>query len=586
MSALTFSYPSDPSAVASSISMKLFTASVDTRIRIFDLSATLTKVAGALKPEAVLDGHVSVPRSLDVSDDGKWLLSAGRDSVVLIWELEPSSPADVKGKGKSKHVQPQLVRTIPALERVEGAGFIKNSLHAKNDLTFFTGGEKSVVKVWDGRTGKVLYALGTEDASDSPDEEEEEQRQIVNVMWVAQRLLVWMYLAHNLDSFNNETSSLISVHADQNIVFYSLATRKLTRHLIGFNDEIVDACFLSSTSTDSHVALATNSSLIRVYSASSADARLLEGHTDIVLCLDTSVDGRILASGGKDHVSRLWAMNDQEKDEAWGLGCVAVCEGHTESIGAIALSTKHDSGDSFDGFMFTGSQDRTIKMWDLAGIPLNHKLGTAPRKCKSLLTHKAHEKDINSLDVSSNDKLLASGSQDRLCKVFEIVHITGRSGTRGELKLLGTCKGHKRGVWSVKFSKTERILATGSGDKTVKLWNLDDFSCIKTFEGHTNSVLRVDFLTSGLQLVSSASDGLVKVWNTQTEECITTLDNHEDKVCGLLLVRMYNRLMSLGLGFDSQPEREIYCFWCSRFHRHLLGGLHGAGAGRETGKAI
>jgi U3 small nucleolar RNA-associated protein 13 len=77
----------------------------------------------------------------------------------------------------------------------------------------------------------------------------------------------------------------------------------------------------------------------------------------------------------------------------------------------------------------------------------------------------------------------------------------------------------------------ERMVATGSGDKTVKLWNLDDYSCLKTFEGHSNSVLRVDFLNAGMQLVSTASDGLVKIWKILEEECITTLDNHEDKVC-------------------------------------------------------
>jgi len=106
---------------------------------------------------------------------------------------------------------------------------------------------------------------------------------------------------------------------------------------------------------------------------------------------------------------------------------------------------------------------------------------------------------------------------------------------RGELRLIGTCKGHKRGVWTVRFSRSERVLATGSGDKTVKLWSLDDFTCLKTFEGHTNSVLRVDFLNMGMQLVSAASDGLVKLWNIREESCVTTLDNHEDKIWALAI---------------------------------------------------
>ena len=90
-------------------------------------------------------------------------------------------------------------------------------------------------------------------------------------------------------------------------------------------------------------------------------------------------------------------------------------------------------------------------------------------KIRSRYTHQAHDKDINMVTVAPNDKWFATGSQDKTAKVW--------SCTDGSL--VGICKGHKRGVWCVRFSPIDQVLATSSGDKTIRLWSLADFSCIK-----------------------------------------------------------------------------------------------------------
>lgn len=204
----------------------------------------------------------------------------------------------------------------------------------------------------------------------------------------------------------------------------------------------------------------------------------------MVLCLDKSADFQMLASGAKDSIARIWApvpTSDNEGEEAqqkWV--CVGICEGHAESVGAIAFSRKPDPAGP--KFLVTASQDRTIKLWDLSPLAnLAVTSSTTPVKLKSLATIRAHEKDINSLDVAPNDKFIASGSQDKLVKLFALDYDEGRSnnGARGGLRLLGTCKGHRRGVWTVRFSRTDRVVASGAADRSVRLWSLDDFSCLK-----------------------------------------------------------------------------------------------------------
>lgn len=476
ISSLAFRYINDTSsAIHVQPTLQLVTGCVDTKLRVFDLSSK----SGGGKPLTVLEGHVSVPRAIDITPDGKWMISAGRDSVVLVWEFAADTSHSSKGKGKAVA---SLAKTIPVLERVEAAGLLPNELRldpegstSEKNIYFFTAGEKGAIKIWDGRKGVVLFTLN-ELLSDS-EEEMEVQREILDARFVQALLKVYYSLVDVCRRYLSSQGSVFSVHGDHNILFHSLSSRSLTRQLVGFNDEIIDTCFLSGTSPDSHLAVAANSSLIRVYSTSENDARLLSGHSGMLLCLNQCAGGKLMASGSKDKSVRLWSFDDDQ--QVWA--CVAACDGHAESVGAVVIARKLDENGR-PRFMFSGSQDRTIKMWDLTALPARPE--GELHKCKSLATHMAHDKDNNSLDVSPNDQFLASGSQDKTAKVYEISYVQSSSGSRGEVKLLGTCKGHKRGVWAVKFGRLDKVLATGSSDKTVKLWNLDDFSCVKVSEQH------------------------------------------------------------------------------------------------------
>lgn len=468
VSALKFNFPQGEER-----RMELLTGSTDGRVRVFDLKDTSSRTGGgAAKPRSILEGHVSVVRGIDVTVDGRWAITGGRDKVVLVWDLYGKESK----KGKEKE-SPKLVQTIIAGEQVETVGLLPVDegllgLPAGR-LRCWTGGEKGAVKLWDVFKAEEVGQMGGVEGVDEAEVDEDEQRGILNVLYVAVSALGIQLM----DRHDPTSSSLISIHADQNIIYHSLATGQPTRQIIGFNDEIIDATFLShssalspSSSTHSHLALATNSNLIRLYSLSTFSATLLSGHRDMVLCLDKSADYSLLASGSKDNTARLWAPTPGEEGR-WRS--IAVCEGHAESIGAVALSRKSTD----PKFLVTASQDRTLKLWDLTTTSIE-ETESRPR---SLSTIRAHEKDINSLDISPNDRFLASGSQDKLVKIYAIDFDEGKSGSgaTGALKPLGTCKGHRRGVWTVKFSKTDRVVASGAADRTVKLWSLDDYTCLK-----------------------------------------------------------------------------------------------------------
>lgn len=86
---------------------------------------------------------------------------------------------------------------------------------------------------------------------------------------------------------------------------------------------------------------------------------------------------------------------------------------------------------------------------------------------------------------------------------------------------MSVLRGHKRGVWAIEFSPVDKCIASASGDQTVRIWSVTDFTCVKTLEGHDSSVLSLKFLRLGTQIMSGSADGLMKLWNVKDSEVCT-----------------------------------------------------------------
>ncbi|KOS19174.1 putative E3 ubiquitin ligase complex SCF subunit scon-2 [Escovopsis weberi] len=96
---------------------------------------------------------------------------------------------------------------------------------------------------------------------------------------------------------------------------------------------------------------------------------------------------------------------------------------------------------------------------------------------------------------------------------------TGRCSVR-------TFKGHDNGVTCLQMDNN--ILATGSYDTTIKIWNSETGEVIRTLRGHSQSIRSLQFDDS--KLISASFDKTIKIWNWQTGECLSTLQCHSDGV--------------------------------------------------------
>jgi WD40 repeat protein len=96
---------------------------------------------------------------------------------------------------------------------------------------------------------------------------------------------------------------------------------------------------------------------------------------------------------------------------------------------------------------------------------------------------------------------------------------------------LATLRDHTNGVRSIALSPNGRILASGSDNQTIRLWDIQDGTCQKVLQGHTSRVCAIQFSPievnpspgASTLLVSGSQDETIKLWNPTTGECLKTL---------------------------------------------------------------
>ena len=155
-----------------------------------------------------------------------------------------------------------------------------------------------------------------------------------------------------------------------------------------------------------------------------------------------------------------------------------------------------------DTILATGSYDTTIKIWDIqSGAELRSLRGhTSAVRC-----------------LQFDDTKLISGSLDNKVKIWN-----WRNG-----ECLSTLTGHTGGIIGLHFDSS--ILATGSTDGTIRIWNFDDKSA-SLLRGHTDWVNSVKIDSASRTVVSASDDSSVKLWDLDSKTCIKTFEGHVGQV--------------------------------------------------------
>lgn len=213
------------------------------------------------------------------------------------------------------------------------------------------------------------------------------------------------------------------------------------------------------------------------------------------------------------------AIDPQPDQAAWT--CTATWIGHQglfASINAVALSA--------DGTLLaSASDDKTIRLWSLPTDSIRDSLQEQYLQGQCLQGHslQGHQGAVKAVAFHPQQPaLLASGSHDRTIRLWD-------TQTQQEVRVL---TGHTQAVNAIAFSSDGQLLVSGSSDKTIKLWQVETGTCWATLSGHRLAVnaLAFDCNQGTLRVASGSSDATLRLWDVESRTCQRSLTGHTQAI--------------------------------------------------------
>jgi len=283
---------------------------------------------------------------------------------------------------------------------------------------------------------------------------------------------------------------LASGSVDSTVKVWNIATGKLIRNL----KQPTGVTYVTISIDGNYIASAGYDGVIRLWKMPEGDlVKELKGSSETVWSVDFSKDGKTIASGGEDAAIRIWDIESGR--------IIKTLKGHTRNIWDVKFSPD-------GGTLASGSFDKTVKIWDANSGAL-------------IKTLTGHSEAVVSLGFSNNGKILATTGDDKAIRLWNTA----------DWQLMRTLTVPEH-VQAVDFSTDDKQMITSGRDKpaigeflqnffgdaqrnkgvSMRLWNVQTGELLQTFSEHSNDVNDVRFSPDDQWIASGSSDKTVRLW--------------------------------------------------------------------------
>jgi WD40 repeat protein len=487
--------------------------------------------------------------------DGKTLVVADRyESYIAIWdaatrtsrrEIRPMSlPPPKAGRVAPPEPKPVHVQSIAVSEKGDlvGAGLGDGSARVwrsrdGKEWRTFTGFTSSILSVTFTRDGKLFIAA------------DQDSVHVYALATGKERFVYPLGFSGRVTLLPDQRT--LSISTVKGVIFWDVTTGKEIRRFDGVtpNAMAVEAGGGRFAATESHGVIVWDL-------ASGAEVTRIERHAPGVRAVAWVPGSTTFVSGSWDETVRVWdtetgTLRHTFRDEDSVHSVAASPDGKLVAAGTTASTTtllrlatgeRADRWDDSIGWinslafdpggtrLLLGSEDKVVSVIELA---------TRVRHDMTLKTGA-----VNSVAWSPDGKWIAAGTQKstlHLCDASSLVELASANmgnsvsslmwspdgatllaaeneavifDTRGgNLMKTRELTGHEGWVQAVAYRPDGKVAATGSSDRTVRLWDVATTTLLHTMKGHEGLVESVAFQPDGKRLISGAEDGSIRVWS-------------------------------------------------------------------------
>lgn len=290
-------------------------------------------------------------------------------------------------------------------------------------------------------------------------------------------------------TFSPDSQTIASASFDKTVkLWHRDGTLKDTLHHDNF---VYSVTFSPKGDT---IAAGDKSGTVTFWNSNGQRTNPFQAHKSTVLGLKFNKQGNILATASKDGTVKLWKLTLKLQQQN------PTILKHGTRVDSVSFSP--------DGQMIaTASQDKIVKFWKSDGTPLNN------------LTIKG-ESGFTSVSFSPDNKTIATTNLAGQAQLWE------RNET--EIKAIETLSGHTSRSNSVSFSHNGNILASASNDRTVKLWQVK-LPLVTRLKADSQRVFDVSFSPNGQKFASAGQNNTIQIWD-KNGNWQQTLTGHKQQV--------------------------------------------------------